>query len=172
MQRIRSMLTRCAAPYCYRLYQHTIIASMIIFTLQNINVDRRYTVCCQNKKREKIIALLFTLHKSFVLDTQLTWGVLLNTGTTGERRRERGEDREALSGAWTTLFVHSQQRPSSDYRSMVNYNFPIWRIKVIQCSILATGHRERLKPNDPIKGELALLKCLYGKTIFDYFGRS
>lgn len=44
---------RCAAPYCYRLYQHTIIASMIIFTLQNINVDHRYTVCFQNKKRER-----------------------------------------------------------------------------------------------------------------------
>lgn len=44
---------------------------------------------------------------------------------------------------------------------MVNYNVPIWRIKVIQCSILATGLRERLKPNDPIEGEIALLKCLY-----------
>lgn len=171
MQRMRSMLMRCAAPYCYRLYQHTIIASMIIFTLQNINVDHRYTVCFQTKKRERERKSqhYYLRYIKAPSRTRANFGVLLNTETTGERRRERGEDREALSGAWTTLFAHSQQRPSSDYRSMVNYNVPICRINVIQCSILATGLREYLKPNDPIEGEIEFydIKCLYRKTIFD-----
>lgn len=59
MQHLWSMIM---TVYCARLYQHTRIASLIILTLQNDDVD--YSINIKNKS----IALTLTLHKSLILD--------------------------------------------------------------------------------------------------------
>lgn len=110
----------CSAVLLQAIPTCTIIASMIIFILQNMN-----TLYVKNKN----IALLWR-HVKLCIGLVAKLGVLLNTGTTEGR-----EETEVKIGRHYLVhgrhFAHSQQPPSTGYRSKVNCNFPFRGSKLL-----------------------------------------